>query len=808
MTPPSLYRFEPFRLLPAQRLLLRGDEPVKLGGRAFDVLLALVERRHRTVTKHELMDLVWPGLVVEENNLQVQVAALRKLLGHAALATVPGRGYQFTLPVDRGDDAASSEAPVPAPLVEVAPNNLPPVAPVLLGRDEDLRALLGLLERERLVTLAGPGGIGKSRLALAAAAARLPALPDGAWWVDLAPLTDAGLIADAVALAMGIGLDGARDVPRTVLAALRERDALLVLDNAEHLIDGVAAFVDRCRAEAPCLRLLITSQELLRADGEQVLRPEPLTLPADDEPASIDASGAVRLFVARAQAVDRRFALGPDNRAAVADICRRLDGMPLAIELAASRLPLLGVQGLRDRLDQRLSVLTAGARTALRRHRTLRATLEWSHQLLSRAEQTVLARLGVFAGGFTLAAAQQVAAREPDIDGWDVLEHLGALVDKSLVVAEGDALPRYRLLESTRLFALERLIESGQAAEARSRHREHFADLAVAAREWMLVGDPRGLATLDRERDNLFLALAWAQDDPQGRQGLRLAAGLRYYWTSRGLLARGRSVMREALDRPGADAPGVDRCVVQGSLGQLYSWMGDQDAALREAGQALAMARGLGDPGCLCQCAVSLGFVHLRRGETAQAAALADEALQLGERIGDGHERGTALSLRAGVLDAGGDPLSAMAVLREAAAMRRRLGQPWSEALTELNLAQLSVNAGRAEDALPHIRRVLELLPRVDSQFIGLHLMGMSAEWAAASGRHAWSVLLDAACVRHHARVGMEDHLDEAQRQRLAGACRALPEAEVARLQERGRALAYDDALLQVRLAVAGQAEP
>jgi predicted ATPase/DNA-binding winged helix-turn-helix (wHTH) protein len=792
---PAAYLFPPYRLLPAQRLLLSGDAPVKLGGRAFDMLVALVERRERTVGKPELMDLVWPRLVVEENNLQVQVVALRKLLGHAAIATVPGRGYRFTLPVTV-EGAVESAAPQ---------GRLPSAAPLLFGRDEDLRALDGLLDAHALVTIAGPAGIGKTRLAQAAARARADALPGGVWWVDLASLADPALLPQAVAQAVGVVPDAARDVVAAVGAALSRAAALLVLDNAEHLLGAVVEFVARLRAAAPQLRLLVTSQEVLHMSDEQVFRPEPLALPAGDDPERLAASGAVALFVARAQAADRRFELNADNRAAVADICRRLDGIPLAIELAAARVPLLGVAGLRERLDQRLHVLTAGDRNAPRRHQTLRAALEWSHQLLSAPEQAVLRRLGVFAGGFTLEAAQQVAEDGQGIDAWDALELLGTLVDKSLVAMEEDAAPRYRMLETTRLFALERLIEAGEAADARTRHREHFVTLAEEAREQMLVADPRGLARLDRERDNLFLALAWRQHDEDGSRRLRLAAALRYWWTSRGLLPRGVEVMRAALDHAGAGTPSVARCHVLGTLAHFASLMGDRPEARQRAAQAVQAARELGDERCLCAMLCGSGFIELRQGDTGAAGACAQEALALGRRIGDSHELGNALSLLAALHGQQGEPAQARQLLEEGVAMRRRLNHLWSQAVGQLNLAQMAVELEDAAAALPHLQEVLSLLPRIDSEYIGLHLIGISAVWAAAVALNEDAVRLESASLAQHARLGIQVQADEAQQQCLARARAALDAATGERLQAEGRGWTYRQALQQLQTLLAAQ---
>ncbi len=796
------YDFANFRLLPDQRALWCGEAPVKLGSRAFDMLLALVERRDRVVSKNELMDLVWPRLVVEENNLQVQVVTLRKLLGHPAIATVPGRGYRFTVPVVVQGDAptvsAGPAAAMPAVALELSPrHNLPPWLPRLFGRADDLRLLGELLDRHPLVTVTGTGGIGKTRLAQSAASARLDSTPDGLWWVDLAPLTDPARVPDALALAIGLRPKGGESPTDALLAALAGRAPLLVLDNAEHLLDGVVALVTRLRQGAPQARWLVTSQEVLRIADEHVFRTGPLALPGADDNAG--TSGAVALFVTRAQAADRHFVLGPENQALVADICRRLDGIPLAIELAAARVPLLGVQGLHERLDQCFKVLTTGDRSSARRHHTLRAALEWSHQLLAAPEQSVLRRLGVFAGGFTLEAAQQVAEDEQGIDRWEVLEHLGALVEKSLVVAEGEAQPRYRMLETMRLFALERLIESGEAKQARRRHREHYLALAEDARSCMVVGDPRGLAQLDRERDNLFLALAWPDEDPALQHGLRLAAAMRYYWTSRGLLARGLHATLEALARPGAETPSVTRCMVQATAAQLHSWMGNQAEALRHVQEAAQAARLLGDERCLCLTLSAAGFIHIASGEGPQARLAAQEALALGRGLGDGHELGNALALMAAVHNLDDEPEQALRLLEEGVALRRRTNQPWSEAIGHLNLAQHTIDRGHVAAAGPHLQRVLALLPRIDSQHIGLHLIGMSAEWAAASGEHEAAVLLGAACVQQYGRVGMQDRLEPQQVQRFERARQALDPATRERLQAAGRALSYEGALQQVR---------
>ncbi len=513
--------FGHFEIQRVERQLLVAEKPVVLGARAFDVLLALCDRADRVVPKTELIDLVWPGLVVEENNLQVQISGLRKLLGRDVIATIPGRGYQFTavptassvatlLPAARAEiagPASTLSTAIPAPRI---PGNVPDVLPLLYGRDDDVAALAEMLNAHRLVTLVGPGGIGKTRLALAVAHGERCAWPDGVWFVELAPCTDGAVVASVIAQTLGIKLVGAKPALDEVVSALRGMTLLLVLDNCEHLLDACATLVSAVLAQASGVKLLATSQEALHLSDEQQFHAKPMAIPDGATDVGASEAGAVALFAARARSADPRFELTAKHLEAVIEICRRLDGIALAIELAAARVPLLGVDGVRARLDDRFKVLTAGARVALRRHQTLRATVEWSHGLLSEDEQTVLRRLGVFVGSFALASAQYVAA-DDSIDEWAALEHLGALVDKSLVVVEPSAEPRYRLLETTRAFALEKLQERGETAATLRRHAEAMAALFEGAWDtrWTIPVQIR-LNRFLPDFSNLCAALDWA----------------------------------------------------------------------------------------------------------------------------------------------------------------------------------------------------------------------------------------------------------------------------------------------------------
>ncbi|MFO1269848.1 MAG: winged helix-turn-helix domain-containing protein, partial [Rubrivivax sp.] len=378
-------RFGRFELQPHERRLLAEGRVVALGARAFDLLLALAERAGRLVDKATLMDLVWPGLVVQENNLAAQMSTLRKLLGDQVIATIPGRGYRF---IARLETAGAASLPAAAALAPPAPQqlrtNLPVELPPLLGRDDGLAELGRLVRQHRLVSVVGSGGIGKSLLTQHVLAAQRGAYVHGVCWVELAALTGAGELPGATAAALGVQ-GGQGDALAALVSAVSSLSLLLALDNAEHLLEGVAALVRALLDAAPGLRIVVTSQSPLRVAGEQVLRIAPLAVPAG--PVSAEAAlhyGAVALFTERARAVDRRFQLDDGNVATVAEICRALDGLPLAIELAAARAPLLGLPRLLGAMQDRLAVLTQGRnRDAPARQRTLRAALEWSCELLA-----------------------------------------------------------------------------------------------------------------------------------------------------------------------------------------------------------------------------------------------------------------------------------------------------------------------------------------------------------------------------------------------------------------------------------------
>jgi predicted ATPase/DNA-binding winged helix-turn-helix (wHTH) protein len=507
----TAYCFGNVEVRPGQRQVLIDKRPVTLGARAFDVLTVLLENQHRLVTKEELLDSVWPGEAVIEHNLAVQVSALRALLGRDCIATVPGRGYRFVAGQPAGVEPA---APPADPPDRTPTTNLPPLLESLVGRAEDAALLATLVSQNRLVSLTGAGGVGKSQLAQHLLHAQRGDHPDGVAWVELAGVTDGAQVAGTIARALDLQL-GSGNAERALTSALSPLVMLIGLDNAEHVVDEVARLATAILVADPGVRLIVTSQVPLNVAHENVMRLEPLALP-DTSMTCAEAAGiaSVELFVKRSQARQRDFVLDDGNVSAVIEICRRLDGLPLAIELATARVPVLGVAGIVQGLDERLQLLAGGHRHAPPRQRTLRAALEWSVSLLDVAERGVLRRLGVFAGSFPLDMAQQVAADPAGgVDEWAVLDVLGSLVERSLVVALWGEPPRYRLLESTRALALDQLNAAGETALVNDRHLDAvltrfnrgYEDLYSGRRPFDLVG-----AWLRPDVDNARSALRWA----------------------------------------------------------------------------------------------------------------------------------------------------------------------------------------------------------------------------------------------------------------------------------------------------------
>ena len=567
--------FDRFQILPCQRLLLEAGRPLRVGSRAFDILLTLLERPGERIGKAELLSRVWPDTHVVEGNLKFQVAALRRVLrdgqdGRRFIETSQGQGYRFVAPMAVAAGREQRALPVERR------HNLPGPLTSLVGRGEVVAKLVASLANRRLLTIVGPGGIGKTSVALAVAEGAIDAYEDGVWIVDLARIAVPGLVHGAIAGAVGLEV-GPELTKQDLVAALRGRRMLLVLDNCMHVVDAAAGLVSAILQGAPHVSILATSREPLHTEGEHLCRLGPLEAPPPS--CHIGAAEALRyasvqLFVAQAAASQDGFELTDGDAPLVTEICRKLDGIPLAIELAATRVGVLGVGGLAAQLDDRLRVLTGGRRTALPKHRTMRAALDWSYDLLSAPEQTVFRRLAVFVGGFTLAAAASVAGDEGH-PGDEVVMLVLELAEKSLVAADLDASgPRFRLLDTTRAYALEKAREGGDLAPLAWRHATYFLELAEAASRDHAAGDDR-YSAIEPDMDNLRAALAWAFA-PAGDLaiGVGLAAARCRFGSRRRCWAkptpgpRGRS---RASMRPGCSAAGRRWCCRLPS-GSRFKW--------------------------------------------------------------------------------------------------------------------------------------------------------------------------------------------------------------------------------------------
>jgi predicted ATPase/DNA-binding winged helix-turn-helix (wHTH) protein len=703
MTPASSeYRFDRFRLLPHARALLCDDEPVKLGGRAYDTLLALVEHHDRAVSKQELMDRVWPKLVVEENNLQVQIASLRKALGASAISTIPGRGYRFTLPVVTAEPPQAS-AVERAPEAGARKDNLPPLPGPLYGRDDDVAALLQLLDAHALVSIVGAGGIGKTRLALSVAHAVRNAYADGVWLVELAPINDPALVIAGVASVFGVS--GRVDAtPDTLAEALAARSLLLVLDNCEHVLDAVATLTDALSRRAPRVRLLVTSQELLKVASEHVYRLDPLALPASAEAKDAQRHGAVAMFLGRVRAAHPRFALEDAQLPAVLEICRRLEGIPLALELAAARVPLLGVEGLRARLDERFNVLTGGSRFALRRHQTLRAALDFSHGLLDERERAVFRRLSVFAGSFAAESAQQVCADDA-LDRWDALECLGALVDKSLVVAESGAEPRLRLLETTRAYALEKLADAGETPAVLERHAQAIrARMRPAYDDFWKLSLAQWLAHYGPELDNLRAAIDYAMRHAP-ELAIELMGDSLKVWQELALQpeALRRCEAALALVTPNTPARAAGRLWYADAMMCANTWgTRSRDSARR----AVALLRESGDQEVLAFALTRLAGATRSTPTPEQWAAL-DELERMERPEWRGQLRWLASYARAWLHRNAGNFTEARAAYERTCEIARHQGERDTDLRTLVPLAEVIMMEGDLDRAIAILRDVV-----------------------------------------------------------------------------------------------------
>jgi predicted ATPase/DNA-binding winged helix-turn-helix (wHTH) protein len=664
------YRFGEFVLRPQERQLLRFGEALQVTARAFDVLVLLVRRSGRLVSKDDLMQRVWAGVIVEENNIAVHVAQLRKLLGARAIANIPGMGYRFALELKR--ERGDQDVPATSPEREFALGNMPARVAPLIGRDRELADLVARVADHPLVTLCGAAGIGKTHLAMSAARQLGTRFPDGVFWVELASLADGSALVPLLLRVLGVRTDASEEPVTALRRRLKPRQLLLVLDNAEHLVHEVGQLADDLLQAAPQLTLLVTSQVPLRSSFQQVFRLGPMELPA--EGTTVDEaqrSGAMRLFAQRAAGSGTVLAWDDAGTATAAGICRALDGNALAIELAAARLPSLGLSGLASRLHQRLGLFTPASQVPPSRRNTLALAFDWSHGLLSKTEQRVFRRLSVFPGSFDLDWAAECIA-DADLPPAKIVESILDLVDRSLVHPDHAQRMRYRLLETGRFYARDRLEAAGEskvvhAGFTRGMQRlmaqafaEHWQGAAEAWKaRWTPEVDNLNRAFELSLQDDLPTAVAlygsgwpvWLANlehsDARARGELlttRLPPGLPAaveapFWEG---VARANSIDYPQRSRDAAQRAAQLYTELADPRGQYLAWA-EYTLNWRvdhpEARRAMSLAKAVEDPGwpavVLSRGRNAESMLALSSGQVGDARAALQSALALCERDGD-----------------------------------------------------------------------------------------------------------------------------------------------------------------------------
>ena len=725
--PAASYRFGSFELQPRERRLLAAGEPVRVARKTFDLLLVLVENAGLLVSTEDLVAKVWPGRVLEAWP-PVQVSALRRILGVHAIENVTGHGYRFTLDVGPGEARMSTSSP--------RRHNLPRQLTRFIGRESEVAACSKLLATSRLLTLTGTGGIGKTRLSLEVAQQTLDAYPDGVWLVELAPLRDAEFVPHAIASVLGIFAQAGRPLVDAIVGHLSARRLLIVMDNCEHVLQACAHLAKRLLEAAGRLTIMASSREPLHLAGETAYSLPALSIPDVHSLEALADSDAVRLFVDRAIAAQPDFSLTKENASSVGAICARLDGIPLAIELAAAHVRALPVDAIAQHLADRFRLLKIGDRTVAPRHQTLRAAVGWSYELLSTPEQSVLQRLAVFVGGWTLDAAEAVASGA-SVEAADVLDLHNRLVGKSLVVPNQDR-DRWSLLETVRLYAAERLAAGGDAETVRVRHFEHYLGIAEAAAARVGTASEDWWRRLDVDRENLRAAYAWSsQAQDRARAQLRFLIPLGG-WLCANKFDLGEPIMGEVLAHPDAQPRDVLRCRALLAAGYLCYYQGTYEVALGYLEEGLAIAREIDHPECIAGALGNLGAVAHGLGDLAASRRYLVDALPAARRCGNPVTLWGTLTYLAELHASESELSAAEALYEESLACARSMGAHNMIVCSLLNLARLGLTRQSAETVRSLL---LEAFPIFEEMGASLNLhafLAFSAGLAALGGK--WEV--------------------------------------------------------------------
>jgi predicted ATPase/DNA-binding winged helix-turn-helix (wHTH) protein len=646
MAAAEVFSFGPYRLIPAKRLLLKDQEVVDVGNRAFDILVALTEAAGEVVSQKTLVARAWPNVVVGEGSLRVTIAGLRKALGDGQngvryISNVTGRGYCFVAQIERSEISPANLVPVQpgSGVLPAFPDKLPARLPRMIGRDGAVEVLSRLLASKRFVSVVGPGGLGKTTVAVAVAHALLEDFGEEVHFVDLGAIKDATLVPSTLATVLGVVVQ-AQDPMPSLLAFIAGRRTLLVLDSCEHLIDAVASLTAHLYHGAAEVHLLTTSRESLRVEGEHVHLLAPLDCPAvrdDLTAAEALAAPAVELFMERAFASGYAGSLTDAEAPAVASICRQLDGIALAIELAGSRVGAYGLRGTGELLRNRFKLLWQGRRSALPRHQTLHAMLDWSYNLVSPRDRRVLCRLSIFVGAFTMEAAQAVSS-DDEIKATEVADAIGNLVDKSLIsIAQINGGTHLRLLDTTRAFAAEKLAQTDEAPELARRHALYYTERHNTGPNQGFEASGNDPATFAHEIGNIRAALEWSfARDGDPAIGVRLAAASASLFIHLSLLVECHRWCVQALAAlPQADATGPTRLALREAL--AFSTMftqGNGDAVRVAIEEGLSLAEALGDRRRELTLLAGLHIFLTRIGDFRGAVTIAERGVATAQQIG------------------------------------------------------------------------------------------------------------------------------------------------------------------------------